>query len=161
MIQDQLATGSWILTQPKCAASATRKRIKQMTQEAMVGALPELRMRFLSRNNDLPNSMMRRVRDDSAVLQGDRAPGVCGDFGFVGDQDDRATLGVELVEEFHHLGAGFAVEIAGRLVGEDQARVADQGARDRYPLALAARELLRAMFEPSSSSRCVGCTTNF
>ena len=37
------------------------------------------------------------------------------------------------------------VEVAGRLVGDEQVRVGDDGARDRDALLLAARQLLRAV----------------
>ena len=47
----------------------------------------------------------------------------------------------ELLEERHDLDAGLRVEVAGRLVGEDDLRLADQRARDRDALLLAAREL--------------------
>ena len=43
------------------------------------------------------------------------------------------------------LGAGVRVEVAGRLVGEQHGRLADQRAGDRDPLLLAARELRRAV----------------
>ena len=39
--------------------------------------------------------------------------------------------------------AGLGVEVAGRLVGHDHRRLADQRARDRDPLLLAARQLGR------------------
>ena len=40
-----------------------------------------------------------------------------------------------------HAGAGLRVEVAGRLVGEDDGRFGDQGAGDGDPLLLAAGEL--------------------
>ena len=44
-------------------------------------------------------------------------------------------------EQRHDLDAGARVEVAGRLVGQHQARLVDQRARDRHPLLLPAREL--------------------
>ena len=46
----------------------------------------------------------------------------CGDVLLVGDEDDRLALGVEFVEEGHDLRAGPAVEVARRLVGEQDRR---------------------------------------
>ena len=46
-----------------------------------------------------------------------------------------------------HVG-GRAVEVAGRLVGENAVGLAGERARDRHPLALAARELRWPMAEP-------------
>ena len=42
------------------------------------------------------------------------------DVGGVGDEDDGLSLGLELLEEREDLERGFAVEVAGRLVGEEQ-----------------------------------------
>ncbi len=56
--------------------------------------------------------------------------------------------------------AGGAVEIAGRLVGQQQRRAGDEGARDRDALLLAARQLAgivpQAMPEPDPSQRRLG-----
>ena len=54
----------------------------------------------------------------------------------------------ELLEQRHHLQAGVRVEVAGRLVGQDEARPVDQRAGDRHPLLLAARELAGVVVEP-------------
>ena len=59
------------------------------------------------------------------------------------DDDRRAALRREAREEVDHVGAGLRVEVAGRLVGEDHARLDDERARDRDALLLAARELRR------------------
>ena len=72
------------------------------------------------------------------VAQVDLAVGGGRDVGVVGDEDDRPPAGVELAEDAEDLGAGVAVEVAGRLVGEDERRFGDEGARDGDPLLLAA-----------------------
>ena len=56
----------------------------------------------------------------------------------VGDHDDGRAFLVELAEHPHHLLAMRGVEVAGRLVGEDQLGLADQGAGDGDALLLAA-----------------------
>ena len=56
--------------------------------------------------------------------------------------------GVELAEHPHDLLAGGAVEVAGGLVGQEDAGLVDQRPRDRDPLALAARELVGAVVHP-------------
>ena len=82
------------------------------------------------------------------------------DVVLVGDQDDRLAAGVELVEDLHDLLAGPGVEVAGRLVGEDDRRAVDQGAGDGDALALSARELVRlvphAVREPDLLDRLLG-----
>ena len=76
------------------------------------------------------------VRDDQTVAHMDLALRPVGEVGVVGDDDDRRALGVELLQQLKDLLAGVAVEVAGRLVGEDDRGAADQGAGDRDPLAL-------------------------
>jgi hypothetical protein len=56
----------------------------------------------------------------------------------VGDDDDRRPVGrVDLVQERDELRAGGRVEVARRLVGEDDRRPPDEGPGDGDALALA------------------------
>ena len=66
-----------------------------------------------------------------------------GDVQFVGDHDDGHALVVELLEHAHDLDAGAAVEIAGRLVGEQQGGLVGERAGDGDALLLAAGKLVR------------------
>src|SRR5581483_12010294 len=50
--------------------------------------------------------------------------------------------GDERVEDVEDLAPDLRVEVPGRLVGEEEGRLHDEGARDRDALALAARELI-------------------
>ena len=62
------------------------------------------------------------------------------------DQEDRdAALRVQPLEDAHHFDAGARVEVAGRLVGQDDRRLVDQRARDRDALLLPARQLVGMM----------------
>ena len=54
---------------------------------------------------------------------------------------------MERLELGARLGAQLRVEVRERLVEEEHRRLAHEGARERYPLPLAARELLRAPVE--------------
>ena len=69
----------------------------------------------------------------------------------------RAEPGVFLEQAVDDEPAGRAVEIAGRLVGEQQRGLGNQGARDRHALLLAARKLpgimAEAMAEPDPRER--------
>ena len=79
-----------------------------------------------------------------AVPARDDARAVLGDVVLVRDQEHGdAALEVEPLEDAHHLDAGPRVEVAGRLVGEENRRVRDQRARDGDALLLAAGELIR------------------
>jgi hypothetical protein len=54
------------------------------------------------------------------------------------DLHDRGAFAVELLEELHDFLALVGVQVAGRLVREDQLRIGDDGARDADELLLAA-----------------------
>ena len=70
---------------------------------------------------DVPPASVALVVDHEAVADPDDPAGVGGDRRVVGHQDDRqAVLGVELLEEAEDLLAGLRVEVAGRLVGDQQ-----------------------------------------
>ena len=56
----------------------------------------------------------------------------------VGDDHDGQTVGVELVEQVEQRVGVHTVEVSGGLVGEEEARFADRGARDGHPLPLTA-----------------------
>ena len=74
---------------------------------------------------------------------------VLGDVGLVRDEHDGdAALAVQPLEDAHDLDAGARVEVAGRLVGEEQRRLVDERARDGDALLLSARELVRVVVEP-------------
>src|SRR3546814_10894240 len=60
-----------------------------------------------------------------------------GNIVLMGDQHDGVAFAVQFVEQRHDLGAGVAVQIAGRLVAEQDRRVRHQRARNRHALALA------------------------
>ena len=80
---------------------------------------------------------------DLPVAEAHEPRAVLGDVHLVGDEDDGdAALDVEALEDAHHLDAGPRVEVAGRLVGQDDRGLVDQRARDRHALLLAARQLV-------------------
>ena len=83
---------------------------------------------------------------DSPAGEADRAPAAAGERLVVGHEDERrALLGVELEDEIDDAGAGRRVEVAGRLVGEEQLRAHDERARERDALLLAAGERARVV----------------
>ena len=98
--------------------------------------------------------LLALVGEDAAIAHRHRALGIGGDIGLVRHQDDRdAFLAIELRQRLHDLVRGTRVEIAGRLVGKEQARRIDQGPRDRDPLLLAAGKLARACFPRDRRAR--------
>ena len=88
----------------------------------------------------------RRSAATCAVGEDDHPVRVGGDLRVVGDDDDRlAELVDRPPQQLEHAGARLRVEVAGRLVGEDDGGRGDQRARDRDALLLAAGELGRAV----------------
>ena len=96
---------------------------------------------------------LRDVLGDPAVEDGDAPGGARRDLAFVGDQHDRPAPLVEVGEEADDRVAGAAVEVAGRFVGEDDRRVADEGAGDGDALALAARQRAGTVQRPRRRGR--------
>jgi hypothetical protein len=60
-----------------------------------------------------------------------------------GDDHRRAVVGSQVPEQVDDLAAGGGIEIAGRLVGEHDARLDRERARDRDPLPLASGQVPR------------------
>src|SRR6266480_4141681 len=88
--------------------------------------------------------------------EGLRIEGALGGGRFrMGRQDRGRAPFVHLsAQQRQHLARVLRIEVAGRLVGEDQLRLPHQGARDRHPLQLAARELARqALLAPCEADR--------
>ena len=69
----------------------------------------------------------------------DDAIGVSGDFRIMGDNNQsQPLLLIEPAQEGHHFRADLRVEVARRLVGQDQGRFMHQGAGNGRALLLAA-----------------------
>ena len=83
----------------------------------------------------------RRLADDPAVAHRHHPLGGAGDAHVVRHEHDRLAVGVALAQDRHDLAGGGGVEVAGRLVGEQDARAVDQRAGDRDALLLAAGEV--------------------
>ena len=71
--------------------------------------------------------------------------------GIVRDHDNRPAGRVEFVQHLQNELAGLAVEVAGRLVREQDRRIVDQRAPDGDALLLTAGEFVRTMMAPVGS----------
>ena len=90
----------------------------------------------------------------TAVVQLDRATEARGDVGVVRRDDEReAELGLQRLDQVEHALARVGVEMAGRLVAEQQLGPLGERARDRDALRLAAGELRPAGSPPSTRGR--------
>src|SRR5690606_40346945 len=78
------------------------------------------------------------------LVQVKHAPRALGCVRIVRDHDDRlALLFVQRLQQLEDLIARLAVQVAGRLVAQQDRRVGDDGARDADTLLLAAGQLAR------------------
>ena len=94
------------------------------------------------------------VADDAALLERDDALAERGhDLGVVGGHHDRHAELVDPQQELEDLPADQRVEVAGRFVGDDQARVVDEGPGDGRALLLAARQLRGDLLRLRRSAR--------
>ena len=83
------------------------------------------------------------------MVEVDDAPAECvDDLGVVRRHEQRRAELVDANEQLDDLPARDRVEVPCRLVGDEYFRSAHQGARNRRPLLLATRELVREVFAP-------------
>ena len=85
---------------------------------------------------------------DQPVGDMDRAIGVCRHLGVVSYEDDSHAMNVQPLEHPQDLVAGMRIEIAGRLVGQQQRGVIDQCPGDGDPLLLSAGHLRGLVAHP-------------
>src|SRR5579875_2064130 len=83
------------------------------------------------------------ILSDPAVLDLDYAMAVLGVLFVMRNLNDGGALLVELLEKLHDFLALARMQIAGRLVCQNQFRVGDHSAGDGDKLLLASRELIR------------------
>src|SRR5690606_20219883 len=79
----------------------------------------------------------QRVGDDRAVREANRAPRTAGEVRVVGHEHERrAALAIQLLEQLDDRVAGAGVQVAGRLVREQDLRLVDERASERDALLL-------------------------
>src|SRR5436190_20171137 len=84
--------------------------------------------------------------DKLALLQSQHAIGPAGGARVVRDEDDRfVEAGTQFFEQIENFLGAFGIEIAGRLVSDDQLGIGDDGPGDANALLLAAGELPGSM----------------
>ena len=95
-----------------------------------------------------PRFRFTGVGNDASVFDFDDAVGLTGDVRVVRDHDDRVTLTVQLLDDFHDGFAAFGIQRAGRFVGQNDFTAVHQRARDADALLLAAGQLVRFVAQP-------------
>src|ERR1041385_1607411 len=73
------------------------------------------------------NPTLARIRNEQTIAKDDPPLGILRDVGLMGNQDDGdAFLLVQVLKQLHDFIAGFGIEVAGRLIGQNQRRPIDQ-----------------------------------
>src|SRR5215218_9852759 len=98
-------------------ASASVRTVKNVRALRRVKSVTDLRTMA---------DMSASSRRDDAVANGDRPVRLPGELAVVGHVEDRRALGIEPLQQVEHLRRGTRVEIAGRLVTDQQRRVGGQ-----------------------------------
>jgi len=78
------------------------------------------------------------VAFNDAIAQADDAMGMFGNIFLMCNQDHGIAACMDLREDIHDFNGSFGIEVAGRLIGQDNGRIIHQGAGNSYPLALPA-----------------------
>src|SRR5262245_36979699 len=146
---------------------APRRRARSTTCRAAVAGVPFGFLARPARTTGVcrPSGGALRfcVGDDLAVAQADDALRVAGQREVVCDENDRRLrLAVERLEQGNDARAGFAVEVAGWLIGEEDARSVRERACDCDALLLTAGQLSRKMVEAvteSDASEKIACSS--
>src|SRR5438045_3512232 len=111
-------------------------------QETILSPNPRLLTGRRGRARRAADGGAGRPFDQSALLQVDDALGALGGARVVGDQQDGfAEPLLQFAHEVEDFLGRARVQVPGRLVGDDQDRIGDDGAGDADALLLAAREL--------------------
>src|SRR4051794_30189251 len=136
---------------PSATARAVRASLSLRARSPRTAILRMVSGPFRERSGELGRGRLDGARrlavfDEPAVAQHEQAVGVAGGLLVVGDHDDRLTELVDRApQQLQDLGRAHRVEVAGRLVGEDDGRAAGERAHDRDTLLLAAGQLARAV----------------
>src|ERR1700681_2442665 len=132
----------WIVSRTN--RNAPSSTIVTATVPIAVNCMPALRVKFVRtsprKNRSLPQSTeivaSLIVVENASVLQPYDAPAHPVDDGLVVGRDhDGRALEVDPLQQLHDLGRVRRIEIPGRLVAQQQFRVADQRARSRCAAA--------------------------
>ena len=82
------------------------------------------------------------VAGNQSVADADDATGMPGNIFLVRDDNDGVAFPEKFVKQRHDFRAGLGIEVARRLVGQQDGRFVDQRAGDGHALALAAGEFI-------------------
>jgi hypothetical protein len=85
----------------------------------------------------LRRELLAAVCDQLPITHRENSRCLPGDDWIVGNKHDGPALGIDLLEERHDASTRSAVEVSGRLVGQEQGRGIDQRTRDSNALLLA------------------------
>src|SRR5688500_11496964 len=127
------------MTTRKVRSLARQRSRRTLDQRGLTGALMGGGIRLGRLGRLARGGGVAELFDDLAVGDDDGAGDAVGEVAVVGDHADGLAGGDESLEELEDGFGGARVEVAGRLVGEDERRVVGEGACDGDALLLAAR----------------------
>src|SRR5215472_17487804 len=126
----------------------TPRSAMRMLSTTITAPLPAVPRRPLA--GARPQRRLPVVAGDPPVAQVHHPVGVRCDLVVVGDDDDGAARGMKPPENGQDLPGRHRIQVARRLVCQDDRRVGDHRAGHRHPLLLAAGHLRRLVAEPAN-----------
>ena len=146
LLDEPLPTATSTMT----AATPIRMPSIVSDERSLFAARPRSAMRRNCRRHRAHPALRRAalVAHDPAVDEAQHPLGVRGDLVLVGDEHDRAPGGVEPVDDGQHVRGARGVQVAGRLVGQQEAGLVTSARATRHPLLLTARQLGREVVHP-------------
>ena len=111
--------------------------------ERAAGRRPRHRLAAASREEILQRAHLGDLHDVPVIERQRAAADAANQLAVVRRDDDGRAARVDLAKQIHDLERQIRIEVAGRLVGEDDRRIVDQRAGDGDALLLAAGELQR------------------
>src|SRR5271155_842664 len=102
-------------------------------------------------------SVNRRTVHNLAITHVQHTMSVSSSFGIVSDHDDGlAEVLIELAEKAQDSFRTFGIEVAGRFVGQDDLRFANDGASERHTLLFAAGKLGGLVLQAAAQAEEIG-----
>src|ERR1051325_2868541 len=133
------------MTMPR-VVSTERSLLARMALQAMLRPTLSSVSAFISRDQPIPDAQ--------------NAAGAAGNVFFVRDDDEGVALFRQFIKKGHDFRAGFGIEVACRLVGQEDGGIVDQRAGDGNALALAAGKfvgfVMDAVGQPDAGERVEG-----
>src|SRR5690606_23763309 len=144
------STTCWTLYAATPKSPTTKSESAIMAADSAVSSVARRKAASASRTMYFTLDLRRRVPDQEALVELDdvRVRHRANQLVVVGGHHHGGPQGVDVPEEVEDPALCLVVQVAGRLIGEQDERVVRQGAGDGHPLALPAGQLAPVRFRP-------------